>query len=96
MYNTGDRRFTQEDAMAVQGFNDPDERMPPKLDDDIKRLNLVVRASWVRQVDDWRRRQNDLPNFSEAVRRLVESALEAEKKAIQRQKSLKRSGDSSV
>lgn len=57
-----------------------DNSMPPKLDDDTKRLNIVVPATWARRVDDWRRRQTDLPNFSEAVRRLVEIALEREKK----------------
>jgi hypothetical protein len=54
--------------------------MPPKLDDDIKRLNIIVPAAWARRVDNWRRQQDDLPNFSEAVRRLVEIALEREKK----------------
>jgi hypothetical protein len=54
--------------------------MPPKLDDDIKRLNIIVPAAWARRVDNWRRHQDDLPNFSEAIRRLVEIALEREKK----------------
>ena len=56
--------------------------MSPKLDleDDIKRLNLVVPTAWVRKVDDWRRRQPALPSFSAAVRRLVEQAIDGEKK----------------
>jgi len=57
-----------------------DERMPPKLANDIKRLNLVVPTLWVKKIDDWRRRQADMPNLSEAIRRLVELALEIEKK----------------
>ena len=57
-----------------------DDSMPPKLDDDIKRLNIIVPAAWARRVDNWRRHQDDLPNFSEAIRRLVEIALEREKK----------------
>ena len=61
-----------------------DERMPPKLDDEIKRLNIVAPISWVRRIDEWRGRQADVPNFSEALRRLVDMALEAEKKGGKR------------
>jgi hypothetical protein len=57
-----------------------DDSMPPKLDDDIKRLNIIVPAAWARRVDNWRRHQDDLPNFSEAVRRLVETALDQTQK----------------
>lgn len=57
-----------------------DSQMPPKLDDETKRLNMVAPASWVKKIDDWRRQQPDLPNISEAVRRLVEAGLEATKK----------------
>jgi hypothetical protein len=57
-----------------------DDSMPPKLDDNIKRLNIVASTAWVKRIDDWRRRQDDLPNFSEALRRLVEIGLDAEKK----------------
>jgi hypothetical protein len=51
--------------------------MPPKLDPntETRRLNLVAPASWVRKIDDWRRHQPDLPNISEAIRRLVEIGL---------------------
>ena len=55
-----------------------DGRMPPKLDDDIKRLNIVAPTSWVKRIDAWRGRQADVPNLSEAIRRLVDMALEAE------------------
>ena len=51
-----------------------------KLDDEIQRLNMVVPASWAKRVDDWRRREPDLPNLSEAIRRLVELGLESVKK----------------
>jgi hypothetical protein len=54
--------------------------MPTKLDDEIQRLNMVVPTAWVKKVDDWRRREPDLPNLSEAIRRLVEMGLEAAKK----------------
>jgi len=56
--------------------------MPAKLDPDAetKRLNLVAPASWVRKIDDWRRQQPDLPNISEAIRRLVDAGLAATSK----------------
>jgi hypothetical protein len=56
------------------------EQMPHKLDDEIQRLNMVVPTAWVKKVDDWRRREADLPNLSEAIRRLVEMGLESAKK----------------
>lgn len=57
-------------------------RMPAKLDPEgePKRLNIVAPVSWVRKVDEWRRAQPDLPNASEAIRRLVEAGMEATKK----------------
>ena len=54
--------------------------MPHKLDDEIQRLNMVAPASWVKKIDDWRRREPDLPNLSAAIRRLVELGLESAKK----------------
>ena len=54
--------------------------MPTKLDDEIQRLNMVVPTKWVKKIDDWRRREPDLPNLSEAIRRLVERGLESAKK----------------
>jgi hypothetical protein len=53
-------------------------RVPAKIDPEgaPKRLNIVAPASWVRKIDDWRRAQPDLPNLSEAIRRLVEAGLE--------------------
>lgn len=55
--------------------------MPPKLEDETKRLNMVAPVSWVKKIDDWRRQQPDLPNISEAIRRLVELGLTAAKKS---------------
>ena len=60
-----------------------DDRMPHKLDDEVQRLNMVAPAAWVKKVDDWRRREPDLPNLSEAIRRLVEMGLESAKKSRQ-------------
>ena len=54
--------------------------MPTKLDDEIQRLNMIVPTAWVKKVDDWRRKEPDLPNLSEAIRRLVEMGLESAKK----------------
>jgi hypothetical protein len=56
-----------------------DGSMRPKLDPntETRRLNLVAPASWVRRIDDWRRQQPDLPNISEAIRRLVDAGLDA-------------------
>ena len=57
--------------------------MPKKLADDADthRLHMVVSADWIEKVDSWRRREDDLPNLSEAIRRLVELGLDAAKKA---------------
>jgi hypothetical protein len=56
-------------------------RMPKKLDPEIetKRLNLVAPASWLKKIEAWRRAQPDLPNISEAIRRLVEIGLKVKK-----------------
>lgn len=54
--------------------------MPPKFENETKRLNMVAPASWVKKIDDWRRQQPDLPNISEAIRRLVDLGLDASKK----------------
>jgi hypothetical protein len=53
--------------------------MVQKLDDEIQRLNMVAPVSWVKKIDDWRRKQPDLPGLSAAIRRLVEIGLEAAK-----------------
>jgi metal-responsive CopG/Arc/MetJ family transcriptional regulator len=57
--------------------------MPKKLDDEIQRLHMVVPTALIEKVDAWRRREDDLPNLSEAIRRLVEMGLESAKKARQ-------------
>jgi rRNA maturation endonuclease Nob1 len=71
MYYTYDDDSTQHKSEA---------RMSEKLDDEVQRLNMVVPTKWVKRVDDWRRREPDLPNLSEAIRRLVEMGLESAKK----------------
>lgn len=40
-----------------------------------RRVPLLVTKTWLQAVDEWRRAQPDVPNRSEAIRRLVEQAL---------------------
>ena len=63
-----------------------DIQMPPKLDKESRRLNMVAPASWVKKIDEWRRQQPDLPNISEAVRRLVDQGLESGSKKSSKQR----------
>ncbi|MDN3627233.1 hypothetical protein [Methylobacterium isbiliense] len=53
--------------------------VPPKLDtaSETERLQLLAPKSLMHRINDWRRQQPDLPNLSEAVRRLVEAGLDA-------------------
>ncbi|MCO5129274.1 MAG: hypothetical protein M9932_01750 [Xanthobacteraceae bacterium] len=45
-----------------------------KLD---QRIPVMMSGEDVKAIDEWRRHQEDLPNRSEAVRRLVAMALKA-------------------
>jgi nitrogen regulatory protein PII len=49
--------------------------MADKLD---QRIQLVASVEFGKIVDDWRRRQHDLPSRSEAIRRLVDLGLQYE------------------
>lgn len=44
-------------------------------DNQTERLQMRVSPDFLAKVDEWRRTQADLPNRSEAIRRLVELAL---------------------
>ena len=44
---------------------------------------MVVPTALIEKVDAWRRREEDLPNLSEAIRRLIEMGLEGARKARQ-------------
>lgn len=44
------------------------------------RLNMRVPPDFYRTVDEWRRKQPDLPNRSEAIRRLVDLGAKAKGK----------------
>jgi hypothetical protein len=54
--------------------------MPPKIDERSRRLNVIMPEALVKKIDDWRRHQPELPNISEAIRRLCEIGVEAAKK----------------
>jgi uncharacterized protein len=40
-----------------------------------ERFEMRVSAELLEQIDDWRRRQTDIPSRAEAIRQLVELAL---------------------
>lgn len=42
-------------------------------------VGVRVQPAMARQLDDWRRKQEDLPNRPEAIRRLVELGLKVKK-----------------
>jgi hypothetical protein len=52
---------------------------PPKRTQD-RPFQMRVSESFLRMVDDWRRGQIDVPSRAEAIRRMVELAVTAEKK----------------
>jgi hypothetical protein len=52
--------------------------MPPKLADEIKRLQLVFPQRLILRIDAWRARQPGVPNTSQAIRKLIEMALDAD------------------
>lgn len=64
------KRFTH--GLAARSL-----RRMPKTND--LRVQLVAPATLMKRVDDWRRKQADLPNRSEAIRRLIEAGLEKPK-----------------
>jgi len=56
--------------------------MPPKLDKETptERIQVVAPGSWVQRVEEWRRKQPRIPNRSEAIRILVDLALDTDAK----------------
>jgi hypothetical protein len=44
-----------------------------------QRLQLLMGAGDITAVDDWRRKQADLPSRSEAIRRLIHAGIAATK-----------------
>jgi predicted GIY-YIG superfamily endonuclease len=49
--------------------------------EDMERLTVAIPASWVGKINNWRSEQPDLPNTSEAIRRLAEIGIEASVRA---------------
>jgi metal-responsive CopG/Arc/MetJ family transcriptional regulator len=45
-----------------------------------KRLNVKTPLGLLRRIDAWRRLAPDMPNQSEAIRRLIEAGLDAAEK----------------
>lgn len=55
--------------------------MTAKLDEDgTQRLHVKAPIGLIARIHAWRRRQEKPPNLSEAIRRLIEAGLDAEKK----------------
>jgi hypothetical protein len=52
--------------------------MTAKMEEPTCRMHLKTPLAWMRSIDRWRGQQPDVPSRSEAVRRLVEIALEQE------------------
>jgi uncharacterized protein len=40
------------------------------------RLEMRVDESWLKRIDDWRRKQDEIPSRAEALRRLTDYALQ--------------------
>jgi hypothetical protein len=47
----------------------------PKLFANAKMFHLAVPIDWTERIDDWRRRQPDVPSVAEALRRLIDLGL---------------------
>jgi hypothetical protein len=54
-----------------------DRRMPPKMPEEMERLNMLVPARVMRRIDAWRKRQPRLGTLSEDVRRVLEAGIDA-------------------
>jgi hypothetical protein len=61
--------------------------MPPKLAPEVKKIAIIAPLGWLAKVQAWRRAQDDMPNVSEAIRRLVEMGLDAAKAKHRKGKS---------
>lgn len=48
------------------------------MNEPMKRFEMLAPPDWIAAVDDWRRKQSDIPSRAEAIRRLVEKGLVAE------------------
>ena len=51
---------------------------PPGREQD-RPFQMRVNNEFIKEIDDWRRKQDDLPHRAEAIRRLVKIAVEKHK-----------------
>jgi hypothetical protein len=51
-------------------------------------IGVRVDADFLKAIDEWRRKQDDVPTRPEAIRRLVDLGLKAKPKADLRSKSI--------
>lgn len=56
--------------------------MPPKLDEDAatERVQIVAPTTWLQRIEEWRRAQPKIPSLSAAIRQLVDTGLDADRK----------------
>jgi hypothetical protein len=45
---------------------------------EMKRFEMIAPVGWFDALDEWRRRQSDIPSRAEAIRRLVEKGLKGQ------------------
>jgi len=57
----------------------PRKKRPIPMEKLDQRIQLVASAEFSKTVDEWRRRQSDLPSRSEAIRRLVQLGMRYDK-----------------
>jgi uncharacterized protein len=50
------------------------------MDEKTERFEMRVPSSFLKKIDDWRRKHPDLPSRAEAIRSLVEQALQKREK----------------
>lgn len=68
-------------AMLTRGtLMIPGRRMPPKLANSVRKVNLITPADLLERIDAYRRHHSGLPNRSEAIRELIEMGLQAAEK----------------
>ena len=53
-------------------------RLVAKLENEVRRLQIKVGVRWLGKLDRWRGKQANTPNRSQAIRMLVERAIDAE------------------
>jgi hypothetical protein len=52
----------------------------------VRQFQMRVSDEFIAKIDEWRRLQPDIPGRTEAIRRLVEIGLEADRKAKRKPK----------